>query len=128
MANFISKLIATVIGEKGRWRDYKSRTRRLPPSYRTAIEAIERYLMYAGPGGDGESGNTMFEDLIELFEQSAASGTPVREIVGDDPIEFIEAFARNYPLGQWRIKERERLRAAIERAATEDTGKDGKAK
>ncbi|MFE9577298.1 DUF1048 domain-containing protein [Nocardia sp. NPDC006044] len=38
----------------------------------------------------------MFEDLLDLFEQSAADGTPIREVVGQDPVEFIEAFARNY--------------------------------
>jgi len=27
----------------------------------------------------------MFEDLLDLFEQSAANGTPIREIVGEDP-------------------------------------------
>ena len=44
---------------------------------------------------------SMLEDLVDLFEQSAASGTPVREIVGDDPVEFADAFLRNYPQGQW---------------------------
>ena len=40
-----------------------------------------------------------------------------------DP-EFIEAFLRNYPEGQWRSRERERLISAIQRAAGEDTGKE----
>ena len=43
----------------------------------------------------------MFDDLADLFEQSAASDTPVREIVGEDPVEFVEAFLRNYPEGGW---------------------------
>ena len=30
------------------------------------------------------------------FEQRAADGTPVRAIVGDDPVEFVETFVRNY--------------------------------
>ena len=36
---------------------------------------------------------TMFDDLADLLERAAADGTPVREIVGDDPVEFAEAFA-----------------------------------
>ncbi|MFI6793991.1 hypothetical protein [Streptosporangium canum] len=32
----------------------------------------------------------MFEDLADLFEQAAADGTPIREIVGEDPVEFVE--------------------------------------
>jgi DNA-binding ferritin-like protein (Dps family) len=119
MSNFIAK----VIGEKGQWRQHKARTRQLPASYRTAVEALERYLMHAGPGGDGAGAASMFDDLLDLFEQSAAHQTPVREIVGEDPVEFLQAFVRNYPDGHWRTKERDRLNSAIERAAGENTGK-----
>ena len=66
----------------------------------------------------------MLEDLADLFEQSAASGTPIRWIVGDDPVEFAETFVANYSEGQWINKERERLVSTIERAAGEDTGKE----
>ena len=117
MNNFIAK----VVGEKQQWRQHKARTRQLPASYRTALEALERYLMHCGPGGDGVHAAAMFYDLLDLFEQSAANHTPVREIVGEDPVEFLEAFVRNYPDGQWRLRERERLTKAIDRAAAETT-------
>jgi len=113
---FLSKLI----GDKRQWREYKARARALPPTYRSALEALERYLNYFGTGGDGTA---MYVDLIDLFEQSAVKGTPIREIVGDDPVDFVETFVRNYPKGQWIIRERERLAKAIERAAGESTGK-----
>jgi|SRR5579862_5385405 len=116
-----SSLISTVIGPKKRWRAYRARTRRLPDSYRTAVEALQRYMMYCGPGGDGAEAETMFEDLVDLFEQSAANGTPIREIVGEDPVEFLNAFVRNYPDGQWRVRERNRLISAIERAEGESS-------
>ena len=78
---FISKFISKVIGEgKGQWRQYKARARQLPSGYRTAIEGLERYLMYFGTGGDGTA---MFSDLVDLFEQSAANRTPIRQIVGE---------------------------------------------
>jgi DNA-binding ferritin-like protein (Dps family) len=121
MTMFISKFVSKVIGEKGQWREYKARVRQLPASYRTAVDALERYLKYFGTGGGG---GAIYEDLVDLFEQSAANGTPIREIVGEDPVEFIEAFVRNYPKGQWIIRERERLTNAIERAAGEDTGRE----
>ena len=119
----ISKFTSKVIGDKRRWRQYKARTRQLPDNYRAAVDALERYLMYLGPA-DGSSAASMFEDLADLFEQSAADGTPIRDVVGEDPVEFIEAFLRNYPEGQWRSRERERLISAIERAAGEDTGRE----
>ena len=94
---------------------YLARTR-TGQSYRTAVDALERYLMYFGPA-DGGSAAAMFEDLADLFEQAAADGTPVRAIVGEDPVEFAEAFLRNYPGGQWINRERERLTNAIDRVA-----------
>jgi DNA-binding ferritin-like protein (Dps family) len=39
----------------------------------------------------------MLEDLADLFEQGAADGTPLRDVVGEDPVEFAEAFLANYP-------------------------------
>ena len=114
-------IITRLIGDKRRWRQYKARTRQLPPSYRTAIDALERYLMCFGPG-DGGTAASMFEDLADLFEQSAANGTPIRAIVGEDPVEFAETFLRNYPEGSWIVRERSRLTSAVERAAVEDTG------
>ena len=112
----ISRFTSKVIGDKRRWREYKARTRQLPENYRTAVDALERYLMYFGPA-DGDSAASMYEDLADLFEQAAADGTPIREIVGEDPVEFVEAFLRNYPGGQWINRERERLTSAIDRVA-----------
>jgi DNA-binding ferritin-like protein (Dps family) len=83
-----SGFISKVIGDKKRWRAYKARTRRLPENYRTAVEAIERYLMYFVPT-DGDSAASMFEDLADLFERAAADGTSIREIVGENPAEFV---------------------------------------
>ena len=117
---FVSKMI----GEKRRWRAYKARTRQLPTSYRTAIDGVERYLMYFGRG-DGPGWAEMFEDLADLFEQAAANDTPIREIVGEDPVEFVDAFIQNYPEGQWRIRERDRLASAIARAEAEQAGNQG---
>ena len=124
----MNKFISKVIGEKRDWREYKARTRELPASYRTAIEALERYLMYFGAITRGDTLVSMLDDLADLFEQAAADGTPIREIVRDDPVEFAETFLKNYSEGQWINKERERLTNAIDRAAGEDTGYDGAAR
>ena len=105
--------------DKKRWRQYKARVRELPEDYRTAVEALERYLMHFGPG-DGTEAASMYEDLADLFEQSAADQTPIREVVGQDPAEFAEAFLANYPGGSWIRRERERLNNAID-GVTGDT-------
>jgi DNA-binding ferritin-like protein (Dps family) len=110
-----------VIGDKRRWRAYKARVKQLPPDYRAAVDAIERYLMHFGPM-DADSASSLFEDVADLFEQAAADGTPIREIVGDDPVEFVDALIRNYSKGGYVDREQKRLVDAIARAAGEDGG------
>ena len=58
MTVFISKLI----GDKRRWRQYKARVKALPEPYRSAVDAIERYLMSFGRG-DGTGWAEQLEDL-----------------------------------------------------------------
>ena len=112
----MTMFIARMIDQKRRYRRYKARTEQLPANYHTAINALERYMLFFGPG-EGESVLSMLEDLADLFEQSAANATPVRAVVGESPVEFAEAFLRNYPEGQWIGKERERLTTAIDSVA-----------
>jgi DNA-binding ferritin-like protein (Dps family) len=119
---FISKLI----GDKRRWRRYKARVEAIPEPYRSTVDAIERYLMSSGRG-DGAGWAEQLEDLADLFEQAAADGTRIREIVGEDPEEFVEAFVQNYPEGQWIVREKDRLTSSIARAAGEATGNDARA-
>jgi DNA-binding ferritin-like protein (Dps family) len=127
MAGWTRRAVEVATGsieQKKRYRRYKARVERLPASYRTAVEALQRYSYYFGHG-TAEGGLSMLDDLADLFEEAAANGTPVREIVGEDPVEFAEAFLRNYPQGQWIIRERDRLTSAIERAESEDSGNEG---
>lgn len=114
----ISDLATKVIGDKRRWREYKARVRKLPEDYQTAVEAFQRYFMYFG-AVDGDSAASMLEDLADLFEQAAADRTPIRDVVGEEPVEFAEAFAENYRKGGYVTRERDRLTAAIDRV-TED--------
>ena len=111
----ISEFTTKVVGDKRRWRAYKARTRALPENYRLAVEGVERYLMYFG-AVDAESATSLFEDVADLFEQAAADGTPIHEIVGDDPVEFVEALVRNYDRGGYVSRERQRLVDTIAQA------------
>ncbi|WP_329081084.1 MULTISPECIES: DUF1048 domain-containing protein [unclassified Streptosporangium] len=117
------EVVTGPLEDKRRWRQYKARVKALPENYRTAVEALERYLMHFGPG-DGADAASMFEDLADLFEQSAADGTPIREIFGEDPVEFVEAFMQSYSMGSYIRRERERFTSAIAHAAGENTGKE----
>ncbi|MCR2783380.1 MULTISPECIES: DUF1048 domain-containing protein [unclassified Microbacterium] len=110
--------------EKKQYKQYKARVEQLPADYRTAAMALERYLMYYGSITKGDIMLAMLRDLADLFEQAAADGTPIRAIVGDDPVEFAEEFLRNYTAGQWINKERARLVKAINGVTGDGTGKE----
>jgi DNA-binding ferritin-like protein (Dps family) len=114
-----AKWIETVTGsleQKKQYRQHKARIDALPEPYKAAAKALERYLMYYGGVMGGDTVLTMFDDFGDLWERAAADGTPVRAIVGDDPVEFAETFAGSYTGKQWIDKERARLTKAIEDA------------
>jgi DNA-binding ferritin-like protein (Dps family) len=115
---WIEKLTGS-LDDKRRWRAYKRRIAALPDGYRTAVEGIERYLLYTGGVTDGSLMMTMLDDLADLFERAAADGTPIRDVVGAEPAEFVQAFVANYSDGGWMAKEQRRLNDAIARAAQE---------
>ena len=107
------------LGDKKKWREYKARVKALPEPYRAAANGVEKYLMYTGGVSDGKKLIAMCNDLADLFEGAAADGTPVREIVGEDPAEFVDAFAANYSDGGWIDKQKQKLAKAIDDAEAE---------
>jgi len=72
--------------------------------------------MYYGGITDGDTLMTMWGDFVDLWERAAADGTSVRDIVGEDPVEFAETFAQAYSGTRWIDKERARLIKSIEDA------------
>jgi DNA-binding ferritin-like protein (Dps family) len=108
MANWIETLTGS-LEQKKQYRQYRARMDALPEPYGTAAKAFQRYFMYYGGFTEGETLMTMMGDFVDLWERAAADGTPVREIVGEDPVEFAETFARAYDGTQWIDKERARL-------------------
>jgi DNA-binding ferritin-like protein (Dps family) len=108
--------------QKKQYKQYVARLEALPEPYKAAAKAVQRYFMYSGTVvTDGDVLITMMGDHVELWERAAADGTPVRDIVGDDPAEFAEEFARSYSGKQWLDKERARLNKAIDDAERGDS-------
>jgi DNA-binding ferritin-like protein (Dps family) len=106
--------------QKKRYKRHRARIDALPEPYASAAKAFERYFMYYGGVTDGETLITMLGDFADLWERAAVDGTPVREIVGDDPVEFAETFTQSYTGTRWIDKERARLAKAIEAAEREE--------
>ncbi|WP_285135661.1 DUF1048 domain-containing protein [Microbacterium sp. lyk4-40-TSB-66] len=109
-----------IIGDlsaKKQWRECRQRVHALPQPYRQTAIALERYLLTLGPTEDTDGLIRMVSDLAELLEQGAADRTPIRDLVGEDPVVFAEEFMANYGDGSWIGRERARLTRAIDEAA-----------
>ena len=102
--------------QKKQYKQYKARLDALPEPYGATAKAFQRYFMYYGIVSDGDTLITMLSDFADLWEGAVADGTPIRAIVGDDPVEFAEAFTQAYTGKQWIDKERARLTKAIDDA------------
>ena len=115
MASWIEALTGP-LEQKRQYKQFRARMEALPEPYGTAAQALHRYFMYYGGISDGETLTTMMGDHVELWERAAVDGTPVRAIVGEDPVEFAETFVQAYSGHQWIDKERARLIKAIDDA------------
>jgi DNA-binding ferritin-like protein (Dps family) len=115
MASWIETLTGS-FEQKRRYRQYRARIKALPEPYSGVAKALQRYFIYFSGVTDGDTAVKMFDDLADLWERAAADGSPVRAIVGDDPVEFAETFALAYTGTRWIDKERTRLVKAIDDA------------
>ncbi len=112
VATWIEALTGS-LAQKKQYRTDKARLDALAEPYRSTGKAFERYLMYYGGVTSGDTLVSMLGDFTDLWERAAVDGTSVSELVGDDPVEFIETFAQAYAGTRWIDKERARLIAAI---------------
>jgi DNA-binding ferritin-like protein (Dps family) len=111
------ELVTGSLEQKKQYRQYRARLDALPEPYAAAARALYRYFMYNGGAVmDGDVALTMMGDFVDLWERAAADGTPVRAIVGEDPVEFADAFVLAYTGKRWIDKERARLTSAIDDA------------
>jgi DNA-binding ferritin-like protein (Dps family) len=114
------ELVTGSLEQKKQYRQDKARIEALPEPHRSAAKALQRYFMYRAGVMDGDTALKMFADFADLWERAAADGTPVRTIVGEDPVEFADSFAEAYGGKRWIDKERARLVEAIEEAEREE--------
>lgn len=110
------ELLTGSLEQKKQYRDAKKRIEALPEPYRSVATAQHRYTMYYGGITDGDTLVQIFLDLADLWERAAIDGTPIDDIVGDDPVAFAETYAEAYGGTQWVDKERARLTKAVDDA------------
>lgn len=80
--------IQDIIEGKKQWRAHTARVKALPPDYQIVYKEIQKYLFKVGPVDLAEG--TLLPDLVDFFEQGAAAGKGVRELIGDDVAAFCD--------------------------------------
>lgn len=116
MAPKLIELVTGSLEQKKQYKRDRARIEGLPEPYRSVAKALWRYFMYYPGITDGDDTLKMSGDFADLWERAAVDATPVRAIVGENPVEFAEAFAQAYARRDWFDKERARLTKAIEDA------------
>ncbi|WP_336660907.1 DUF1048 domain-containing protein [Leucobacter sp. USHLN153] len=120
-----AKWIETLTGSLDEKKQYKAATARiaaLPEPYASVANALQRYFLYSGAVVDGDRLVAMVTDHADLWERAAIDGASVRDIIGDDPVEFAENFVIAYSTRQWIDKERARLTRAVAEAEARASG------
>ncbi|MGO4544108.1 DUF1048 domain-containing protein [Paenibacillus sp. 2TAB23] len=95
MIDSIIKLVIGDLEEKQAYKRMMKRVDALPKDHRFAFHKIQHYMFSVGPpGGDMTifTDLTMFTDLVDLFEASAAEGKQVLDVIGSDVGKFCDEF------------------------------------
>ena len=86
MSNFLAK----IIGDKKQWKAMEARANALPRDYRIVYTEMKSYL-WRFTSGDGMDVVAVLEDVLHLFEVSAAQGRNVLDVTGEDVAAFCDA-------------------------------------
>lgn len=106
----MNTILKKIIGDKKQYHAFKRAEKALPQPYRGTLEALEKYMMNFAKG-DGFM--AILEELLEMFQESAAQNIPVTNIIGSDPVAFCDEIMAQYPDELWLVTYQNRLRQKI---------------
>ncbi|MEV8443769.1 DUF1048 domain-containing protein [Actinosynnema sp. NPDC051121] len=80
--------VQDIIEGKRQWRAHVARVKALPPDYRIVYQEMQRYIFKVGPVDlmDG----TLLTGIVDFFEEGAATGKGVLELIGNDVAAFCD--------------------------------------
>ncbi|RBQ15583.1 hypothetical protein DP939_35000 [Spongiactinospora rosea] len=87
--------IQDMIEGKRQWRAHMARVKALPPDYEIVYKEIQRYFFKVGPVGLDDG--TLLSGILDFFEQGAATGKGVLELIGDDVAAFCDDLVKDSP-------------------------------
>jgi DNA-binding ferritin-like protein (Dps family) len=85
--------IQDIIEGKKQWRAHMARVKALPPDYQIVYKEMQRYLFKVGP--IELSQGHLLSGIVDFFEEGAASGQGVLELIGSDVAAFCDDLVKN---------------------------------
>ncbi|MFJ3666833.1 DUF1048 domain-containing protein [Streptomyces sp. NPDC090106] len=85
--------IQDIIEGKNQWRAHLARVKALPPDYRIVYKEMQKYLFKVGPVSLPE----LLPGLLDFFEEGAAAGRGVLDLVGTDVAAFCDDLVKDSP-------------------------------
>jgi len=123
MFDSIIKLIIGDLDDKRAYKQMMKRVDALPKDYKFAFRKIQHYIYTVGSINADMTifeDMTMFTELIDLFEASAAEGRQVIDVIGSDVDRFSDEFMSAY------ITNTETQREKLNKDIAEKFNKGGK--
>ncbi|MEV8372003.1 DUF1048 domain-containing protein [Kribbella sp. NPDC056861] len=87
--------IQDIIEGKKQWRAHMARVKALPPDYQIVYQEIQRYLFKVGPVD--LLGDSLLSGIVDFFEEGAASGKGVMQVIGPDVAAFSDGLIADSP-------------------------------
>lgn len=87
--------IQDIIEGKRQWRAHLARVKALPGDYQIVYREMQKYFFKVGPVELTEG--TLLSDLVDFFEQGAADGKTVTELIGRDVAAFADDLIKDTP-------------------------------
>ena len=85
--------IRDIIEGKKQWRAHVARVKALPPDYRIVYQEMQRYFFKVGPVDLTEG--TLLSGIVDFFEEGAASGKGVLQLIGTDVAAFADGLIKD---------------------------------
>ncbi|MEV6373678.1 DUF1048 domain-containing protein [Micromonospora sp. WP24] len=87
--------IQDIIAGKKQWRAHVARVKALPPDYQIVYKEMQRYLFKVGP--TVLSGEDLLPGIVDFFEEGAAAGKGVLQLIGSDVAAFCDDLIKESP-------------------------------
>ncbi|RKN26132.1 DUF1048 domain-containing protein [Micromonospora musae] len=87
--------IQDMIEGKKQWRAHVARVKALPPDYQIVYKEMQRYLFKVGP--TDLAGEDLLPGIVDFFEEGAAAGKGVLQLIGSDVAAFCDDLIKESP-------------------------------